>query len=328
MLFTKEDKKVTEYNAPSINTEDIDYSLQIVEKIRRNINQAFTGKINVVDDVLTTLFSGGHVLLEDVPGVGKTLLAKSLAGSIDGTMSRIQFTSDMLPSDITGISILDGKENEFIYYKGPIFNNIILADEINRSGPKAQAALLEVMEENQVSAEGVTYELPSLFFVIATQNPTDMAGTYPLPEAQKDRFMMQIQIGYPSLEGEIELLNDGHGTGIVNQLKPACGISEVNKVKNIAARVYAGYNLRKYVVDLVTKTRQNKNIKLGGSPRSSIQVLRASKTRALLQGREYVTPDDVKNVYTKILQHRIILEDNANYSTEELLHNIIAHYRQ
>lgn len=327
MLFTKEEKRADENIVSAIAEEDIEYSLQVVEKIRRNINQAFTGKVNVVNDVLTALFSGGHVLLEDVPGVGKTLLAKSLAGSIDGTMSRIQFTPDMMPSDITGMSILDGKEKEFIYYKGPIFNNIILADEINRAGPKSQAALLEVMEENQVSAEGITYELPSLFFVIATQNPTEMAGTYPLPEAQKDRFMMQIQIGYPSLEGEIELLNDGHGAGIVEQLKPACSLHEVTKVKNIATQVYAGYTIRKYVVDLVTKTRNNKNIKLGGSPRSSIQVLKAAKTHALLQGKEYITPDDVKSVYTKILRHRIIMEENTNYSAEEVLHHIVAQFK-
>lgn len=320
MLF-KKDTPIINGEDKTIEEHEIQQCLYIADKIRKNMNQAFTGKPHVIENVVTALFAGGHVLLEDVPGVGKTLLAKSLAGSIDGGMSRIQFTPDMLPSDITGVSILDSLENKFVYHKGPVFNNIVLADEINRAGPKSQAALLEVMEENQVTVDGETYPLPALFFVIATQNPNDMQGTHPLPEAQKDRFMMQIEIGYPSLEGEIELLNEGHGTEIVNKLKPACSIGEVIKVKTLVNQVHASYLVRKLIVESVNKTRDDPRIKLGGSPRSSLQILKAAKTRALLSGREYVTPDDVKNVYTKILKHRVILNNKQGITVEEVLQN-------
>jgi MoxR-like ATPase len=256
--------------------------------------------------VLVALLGGGHALLEDVPGVGKTLLAKSLARSIDGKFQRLQCTPDLLPSDITGINIWNPKSGEFSFLPGPIFANVLLADEINRATPRTQSALLEVMEEQQVTVDGVSRVVPTPFFVIATQNPIEYQGTFPLPEAQMDRFMLSLSLGYPSQAEELQMLQSVDKNIKVADLQPCITLAEVQELRQICAQVRVESSLQRYILELVRATRQDEEISLGVSPRGTMALQRATQALAFLLGRDYAIPDDVKFLAPYVLCHRLI----------------------
>ncbi len=291
--------------------ENVDWFVDRLSAVVSNIELVIQGKREAVGLVITGLIAGGHVLVEDVPGVGKTLLAKSLARSIDCTFRRIQFTPDLLPSDITGVSVWDRQTTDFVFKPGAIFANIVVGDEINRASPKTQAALLEAMEERQVTVDGVTRALEPPFMVIATQNPLEHEGTYPLPEAQLDRFMMRISIGYPSREKELEML-DTHGVrSTFDALEPVVTAEEVLEMQRVAAAIHVAPSVKAYIVDIVETTRSHGDLLLGASPRSALFLQRVARVRAALAGREYVTPDDVKSIVHPVLQHRMALRPEA-----------------
>lgn len=276
-----------------------------------NIERVIQGKHDEIRLVVQTLIAGGHALVEDVPGVGKTLLAKSLARSIDCSFHRIQFTPDLLPSDLTGVSVWDRERGKFVFRRGPVFSNIVLGDEINRASPKTQAALLEAMEERQVTVDGITRPLEPPFMVVATQNPIEHEGTYPLPEAQLDRFMSRVTLGYPARTKELEML-DAHGDGSVfEDLEPVLQAEEVVKMMSQAAQVHVAPELKGYLVDLAEATRTDPDVLLGASPRATLFLQRAARVRGFASGRTYVTPDDVKALLAPTLSHRIILRPEA-----------------
>ncbi len=279
--------------------------------ITENIEQAIQGKHDTVELITICLLSAGHALIEDVPGVGKTLLAKSLARSIDCTFQRIQFTPDLLPSDVTGVSVWDREAQRFVFRPGPVFANVILGDEINRASPKTQAALLEAMEEQQVTVDGITHRLESPFIVIATQNPIEHEGTYPLPEAQLDRFMMRLTMGYPSREKEMEML-DAHGRrSSFSDLRPVVHAADVVTMTEVASRVHVADVVKSYLIDIAEATRNDPELLLGASPRATLFLQRAARTRAAVAGRDYVAPDDVKAMLEPVLNHRLILRPEA-----------------
>ena len=281
------------------------------DAIAENIERVIQGKRDVVDLVVTSLLSEGHVLIEDVPGVGKTLLAKSLARSIHCSFQPIQFTPDLLPSDITGVSVWDRERGGFVFRPGPVFTNIVLGDEINRASPKTQSALLEAMEERQVTVDGTTRELPPPFMVMATQNPIEHEGTYPLPESQLDRFMMRLVMGYPSRSKEMEIL-DTHGqVSSFTDLKPVVAGEDVQRMIGIARRIHVSVPVREYLVDAVEATRNDPDILLGASPSATLFLQRAARTLAAIAGRNYTTPDDVKAMLRPVLTHRLILRPEA-----------------
>jgi MoxR-like ATPase len=281
------------------------------EAIASNIERVIQGKRPVVNQVLMCLVAEGHVLVEDVPGVGKTALAKSLARSIDCTFNRIQFTPDLLPSDVTGVSVWDRHTSEFSFKPGAIFANIVVGDEINRASPKTQSALLEAMEERQVTVDGATRELSAPFMVVATQNPLEHEGTYPLPEAQLDRFMMRVEVGYPDRGKELEMLDTHAVRSTYHDLTPVVHADDVLQMIDIARRVHVEPSVKGYIVDVVGATRGHGEVLLGASPRSSLFLQRASRARAAIDGRDYVTPDDVKAVAIPILEHRMALRPEA-----------------
>ena len=290
---------------------ELDWFNQRFDAVADNIELVIQGKRETVELVTACLLSGGHALIEDVPGVGKTLLAKALARSIDCTYQRIQFTPDLLPSDITGVSVWDRESNQFVFRAGPVFGNVVLGDEINRASPKTQAALLEAMEERQVTVDGVTRSLAPPFIVIATQNPIEHEGTYPLPEAQLDRFMMRLGIGYPSRAKELEML-DTHGErSTFEDLGPVVNADDVVAMAEIANRIHTSDVVRGYMIDITDATRTHPDLLLGASPRATLFVQRATRTRAAVQGRTYVTPDDVKVMLEPILNHRMVLQPEA-----------------
>ena len=284
-------------------------NINVYEKckdIKDNINKVIIGKSNVIDLVLTSILSGGHILLEDCPGTGKTLLAKSFSKSIDGTFKRIQFTPDLLPSDITGINIFNAKEGDFKFIKGPVFTNILLADEINRATPRTQSSLLEAMEEKQVTIDGTTYKLSEPFLVIATENPLETAGTFPLPEAQLDRFMMQLSMGYPSLSEEIAIIDRFISSNPFIDIKEICTSSDIIEMQKEINNIYVHKIIREYIAKIVQETRENNDISFGVSPRGTLALLKASKSYAAIHGRSYVIPDDIKILAKPVLAHRII----------------------
>ncbi|MBL1066768.1 MoxR family ATPase [Streptomyces sp. 7-21] len=295
-------------------------------QVRRAVESVIEGKPEVVRLSLTVLFAGGHLLLEDVPGVGKTMLAKALARSIDCSVQRIQFTPDLLPSDITGVSVYDQERQEFEFKPGAVFAQIVIGDEINRASPKTQSALLESMEERQVTADGRTYELPSPFMVIATQNPVEMEGTYPLPEAQRDRFMARISVGYPSAEAEMRMLESHGGYSPLDAMRPATHAQEIAKLIQSVRDVHVSDSVRRYVVDLITGTRTHPELRLGASPRATLHLLRAAKAAAALAGRGFVLPDDVQSVAVPVLAHRLLPTAQAQmnrHTTEHLVADIV-----
>lgn len=277
-----------------------------VQKIRDNIKKVIVGKDEVIDHILTALLAEGHVLLEDVPGTGKTVLAKSLARSLDMSFGRIQFTPDLLPSDITGLNYYNQKQGEFILRKGPVFTNILLADEINRATPRTQSSLLECMEESQVTIDGETRALESPFFVIATQNPIETAGTYPLPEAQLDRFLMELSMGYPTEEEELFLMTRFLKQNPLEELSAVCTKEEILHMRESAKDIYVHPILMEYMVQLVQETRKEEYAMNGVSPRGTLSFLRAVRAYAMVKGRQYVVPEDIKELAIPVLAHRLV----------------------
>ncbi|MGB7860857.1 MAG: MoxR family ATPase [Acidimicrobiia bacterium] len=311
-------------------TTGIDVFGRHFDRIASNVETVIQGKRDVVELILLALVSEGHVLVEDVPGVGKTQLAKSLARSIEGAFNRIQFTPDLLPSDVTGISVWDRDRREFEFKTGPIFANIVVGDEINRASPKTQSALLEAMEERQVTSDGITRHLSPPFMVIATQNPLEHEGTYPLPEAQLDRFMMRVVIGYPDRQKELEML-DTHGVrSTFLDLEAVTTVEEVEEMVTIAREVAVSQSVKNYIVDLVEGTRLHPDIRLGASPRSALFLQRLSRARAASKGRDYVMPDDVKALARPVLEHRLTVRPEAQMRGEtvsELIEEILNRIR-
>ncbi|WP_293136104.1 MoxR family ATPase [Microcoleus sp. bin38.metabat.b11b12b14.051] len=277
-----------------------------IERLKQNLGKTIVGKADAIRLVMVAVLSGGHALLEDVPGVGKTLLAKSLARSIDGKFQRIQCTPDLLPTDITGTNIWNPSSGKFEFLPGPVFANVLLADEINRATPRTQSALLEVMEEKQVTVDGVSRTVPAPFFVIATQNPIEYQGTFPLPEAQMDRFTLSLTLGYPAALEELQMLERLSDTFAVEDLQPCISLEEVQELRRLCAAVQVEGSLKQYIVDLVRSTREDEEITLGVSPRGAVALHRASQALAFISGRDFATPDDVKELAPHVLSHRLI----------------------
>lgn len=295
-----------------------------IEQLTQNLGLTIVGKAEAIRLVLVALLAGGHALLEDVPGVGKTLLAKSLARSIDGRFQRLQCTPDLLPTDITGTNIWNPKSGEFEYLPGPVFANILLADEINRATPRTQSALLEVMEEQQVTVDGVSRKVPSPFFVIATQNPIEYQGTFPLPEAQMDRFTLSLTLGYPTEVEELQMLQRLQDGLSVADLRPCITPAELQELRRLCAQVKVEKSLQQYILDLVRATRQDEEINLGVSPRGTVALQKASQALAFIDGRDYAIPDDVKLLAPHVLCHRLIPAGGRRAKTvvERLLRSI------
>ncbi|HEX2938167.1 MAG TPA: MoxR family ATPase [Ruminiclostridium sp.] len=303
---------------------DFDHAAKVLEDITANIEKSILGKRNTIELVVQAMACSGHVLIEDIPGVGKTSLVSALARSVDCSFKRIQFTPDILPSDVTGFSLFNPKTGDFEYRPGAVMSNFVLADEINRTSPKTQSSLLEVMEENQVTVDLNTYIPPQPFMVLATQNPAEYLGTYPLPESQIDRFIVKLSLGYPSPEEEAQILGNSHTD--VMQLSPVTDADGVIEAKTAAQNIYVENCIRKYIVDIVNATRRSSQTALGASPRGSIALFKMSQARAMYNGREYVLPDDVKFLAPYVLGHRLVLARDAKLSgkkTEDIIAEIL-----
>jgi len=299
----------------------------MTDKLKAQIRRYFVGKEQVVDNLLICLFAGGHVLLEDVPGVGKTTLVSTLAASVDCDFGRIQFTPDTLPTDVMGTEIYNMKTGEFEYRKGSIMHQIVLADEINRTSPKVQSALLEAMSEGQTTVGGKKYDLPKPFMVIATQNPVEFMGTYPLPEAQMDRFMMRLSVGYPGAEEELRMVSNMLAGTDIKTMESVISATEVIEIQTRVTSVTVAPDVRKYAYDIVEGTRHNDNIVLGASPRSLLALIRASQSKAYIEGRDFVKPDDIKALAYDVLGHRLVLTSEAKFAqtdVKKILGNIVA----
>ena len=284
-----------------------------LDSLKENIRKVIIGNEYTIDMVITTMLAGGHVLLEDTPGTGKTTLAKTVAKSVDGDFSRIQFTPDLLPADITGLNIYSQKEDGFIFVEGPIMTNVLLADEINRATPRTQSALLEAMQEGQVTVDGVSRPLGNPFVVIATQNPIETAGTFPLPEAQLDRFTMQLSMGFPSPEEEAQMLARFTDSDPLSEIEPVISKEDIIDMKALAEKVKLSDELVRYIVDIVQATRKNPAILIGASPRAALSLQNVAKAHALIMGRDYVTPDDIKGLVVPVLTHRMLFHSATDY---------------
>ncbi len=286
-------------------------------KIIDNISQVIVGKQEPIKFMLVALLADGHILLEDVPGVGKTVLARSLAASIGGAYNRIQFTPDLLPSDITGFNIYVQHESRFDFRQGPVMANVLLADEINRTVPRTQSSLLESMEERQVTVDGETYPLPRPFFVIATQNPVELEGTFPLPEAQLDRFLLKIDMGYPDQKEEMEILKRFQKDDPLSSLKSVVSPTEIHNLQQARKKIVVSNAVREYITTIVQATRNHEMIKFGASPRGSMSLMRSAQALAAMEGRAYTLPDDVKELIRPVLSHRLILNENEQLRGEK-----------
>jgi MoxR-like ATPase len=285
--------------------------LTFLKSIVENVSKVIKGKNEKIKIISSCLLAGGHVLLEDVPGVGKTMLARALAKTFDLDFKRVQFTPDLLPTDLTGLYIFEKDASQFVFKRGPLFTNVLLADEINRATPRTQSALLEAMEEKQVTVEGITHNLPDVFFTIATQNPIESEGTFPLPEAQLDRFMIRIDIGYPEKDHEKEMLISQFDHHPIEDIEPVISSQELkNKIEEVK-KIKVSDSILEYILDIVNKTRNHEDIKVGASPRASIVLMKLSKAFAYLEGRDFVVPDDIKYLAPYVLNHRIILTIEA-----------------
>ena len=291
--------------------EEVSQAQKVGQAIVQNVQKVIVGKPAAVELGVAALLAGGHILIEDVPGVGKTMLAKSLARSTGCTFKRIQFTPDLLPSDITGVSVYNLKTGDFEFRPGPVLAHIVLADEVNRATPKTQSALLEAMEERQVTVDGVTHPLPRPFFVMATLNPIEYEGTFPLPEAQLDRFLLRITLGYPGFEDEVNIIERQQLQHPIETLQAVLGTEEILHAQRVVRRVYVDPFLKNYIVSLVEATRRHPEVALGGSPRASLALFRSAQALAILRGREYILPDDVKELAAPILAHRLIVTPQA-----------------
>lgn len=303
---------------------------ELLNNLKNNINQVFVGKEEIVENLLICLLAGGHILLEDVPGVGKTTLALTLAKSMKSSFGRIQFTPDTLPGDVIGVSVYNMKTGEFAYQPGAVMNQILLADEINRTSPKTQASLLEAMAEGHVTVDGIVRALPQPFLVIATQNPVEFLGTYPLPEAQMDRFMMRLSIGYPEREQEIQMAVQFMQGKTPDKAEAVCTAEDILAMREETTSVTVKENVLGYMEDIVTATRKEPRFVLGASPRALLALVRASQARAYLQGRDYVKPDDVKAVAKHVLLHRLVLSSEAKIqkvNAEQILRNLIVNVK-
>jgi MoxR-like ATPase len=303
--------------------------VDLIDKIIKNVGKVIIGKKHAAELSIVAMISNGHLLIEDVPGVGKTMLARALAISAGCDFNRIQFTPDLLPSDITGASIYNQKTESFEFRPGPVMAQIVLADEINRATPKVQSALLEAMGEMQTTIDGVTHLLPSPFMVIATQNSIEYEGTFPLPEAQLDRFFMRISLGYPDVKEEVSIMDDRERLDPINQLQPVCSAADIIELQKVSEEIYIDDVIKKYIVEISDNTRRHTDVALGVSPRASISMMKAGKSIALVMGRDYVIPDDIKNIVPPVLSHRLLLTPSARmrnvnqYSViQEVLDNI------
>ena len=294
-----------------------------IKRLEDNIHQVFYGKPDVVKILLVALFSAGHVLIEDIPGVGKTLLARALARSLHCSFQRIQFTADLLPSDVVGVSVYDQEERDFMFKPGPIFSNIVLADEINRTSPRTQSSLMEGMNEYQVTVDGKAHPLPRPFLVLATQNPHEFEGTYPLPESELDRFFLQLSIGYPTPDDELRILKDYITMDSLANVKPVASGSEVLEIQKLAAAVKVEDSVAQYILRIVERTREAPEVDVGISPRGGLALYRGAQSLAMIEGRDYVLPDDVKKICPSIFLHRLICRGNHDRTSNGLVWRVL-----